>query len=424
MTTCETPEHSTKLTVFDLDFYTNLIETIQDGICLLKSGQLILVNQAFCDMLGQTKNELVGKAFKQIVDPEYVKVVDLTLRSMTDAKQSAQTLEMKLLHSNQRNIWAQGKIQLLVSKQNETFHVLSLRDITTQKYLIQELELSEQHFKKIVDKLPSIYYRTDSSGILTKISPHSCEIMGYEMDQLIGHPLSKFYVDPTQREATLAKILSHKGKPIEVESLLRKNDGSDIWVTTCAYARMDNAGTFLGIEGMSIDITDRKILEKDLRDMAIKDQLTQLVNRFGLHEHLSKSLLRAKRQSSQISILFIDIDKFKNINDSLGHQAGDRFLVEFSSRLDKSFRESDLIARVGGDEFVILLDDNTLANAITNLLNRLEENMREPFTIGDTKVNFAYSFGSATYPKHGMTASDLLNYADQQMYQEKKDKRC
>lgn len=413
-------QESTKSAIFDVDFYSNLIETIQDGVCVLSSGQIILANHAFCDILGQDREQIIGQEFTQHIVTEYLDLFDHTLHSSFDTEKPPHEIELEFQHSTKDHRWIQIKIKPLVSSQNEVFDVLTLRDITSRKRLIRELELSERYFKKIVDKLPSIYYRTDAAGILTKISAHSCEMMGYTMDELIGHPLASFYAEPEQRAETLAKILANLGKPIEVESLLRRKNGTTFWVATSAYARTDEAGDFLGIEGMSIDITERKNVETNLREIAIKDQLTLLMNRFGLQEHLDQSLLRAKRQDSQISIIFIDLDKFKYINDTFGHQAGDYYLIEFSRRLLRGFRESDLVARIGGDEFVILLDDNTLSESISKLLDRLQDIMQEPFVLCDQNVNFAYSFGNASYPKHGTTASDLLNYADQQMYQAKK----
>ncbi len=413
-------QYSTGSAIFDADFYADLIETIQDGVCVLKSGQLILVNQAFCEILGQQREQLIEREFNQFILTEYIELFEQTLHSAFDTEQPPQEIELEIQHSTMNNRWIQIKIKPLVSKQNLVFDVLTLRDITSRKSLVRELELSEQYFKKIIDKLPSIYYRTDASGVLTKISAHSCEMMGYDMDELIGQPLAKFYDDPQQRTKTLAKILANLGKPISVESLLRRKNGSTFWVATCAYARTDDAGEFLGIEGMSIDITERKNIECNLREIAIKDQLTSLMNRFGLQEHLEKSLLRAKRQHSHISIIFIDLDKFKGINDTFGHQAGDFYLAEFAQRLERSFRESDLVARIGGDEFVILLDDNTQSDSISKLLIRLQEIMQEPFMLNDENVSFAYSYGNATFPKHGTTASALLNYADQQMYLAKK----
>jgi len=412
-----------KSTIFDTDFYASLIETIQDGVCVLNSGQIIFANQTFCDILGQDCEQIIGLEFTQYIDTEYLDLFDHTLRSAFDAEKPPHEIELEIQHSTMHRRWVQIKIKPLVRKQKEIFDVLTLRDITSRKRLIRELELSERYFKKIVDKLPSIYYRTDAAGILTKISAHSCQMMGYTMDELIGHPLANFYAEPEQRSEALAKILANVGKPVEVESLLRRKNGTTFWVATSAYARTDEAGDFLGIEGMSVDITERKNVEMNLREIAVKDQLTLLMNRFGLQEHLDKSLLRAKRQHSQISIIFIDLDKFKYINDTFGHQAGDYYLIEFSRRLLRGFRESDLVARIGGDEFVILLDDNTLSESISKLLNRLQDIMQESFVLCDQNVTFAYSFGNATYPKHGTTASDLLNYADQQMYLAKKQSK-
>ncbi|MCW9000785.1 MAG: GGDEF domain-containing protein, partial [Kangiellaceae bacterium] len=126
------------------------------------------------------------------------------------------------------------------------------------------------------------------------------------------------------------------------------------------------------------------------------------------------------RQKNQVSIIYIDLDDFKLVNDLYGHQMGDKYLVASARSLQKSFRETDLCARVGGDEFVVLLDDNTLGDSIKGLLSRLNQVMSESLFLENTELSFKYSLGIATFPKHAASASELLNYADQQMYLSKK----
>lgn len=408
--------NASELDLFNIEFYMDLVETIQEGICVVKMGQIVLTNSAFCAILNTNKEDIIGQTFDEYVNPADLELFESLLLSPALNNTLSEKIELQILRLQQSPIWVSIKVRPLISNSREVFDIITVSDISSQRYLMAELESSEQYFRNIVDKLPSIFYRTDSAGILSKISQHSCEIMGYSMKELIGNPLADFYADPSQRAETIAKILANLGKPIKIQSELRRKDGSTIWVTTSAYARVDSEGGFLGIDGMSIDITAQKNLEKDLREMAIRDQLTKLMNRFGLQEHLDKSLRRAKRQRNQVSIIFFDLDRFKLINDNFGHQAGDQYLVEFSKRLVNSFRESDLVSRIGGDEFVVLLDDDTKNDSIKMLLDRLQENMSRPFSLCEQAVELNYSFGISSFPKHGSSASDLLNHADQQMY--------
>ena len=404
---------------FDQEFYAATIETIQDGVFVVKDGAFVLVNQAFANMVGHDKSQIIDKPFTQFIAPEYEQLVLERYQQRISGEQPPSEYEFEILHSNGDRIAVQLKVNAFKSKDGSNYSVCSLRNISPLKKLVNKLQASEAEMRQIIVNMPGIFYRTNSSGQITMASPYSIEILGYDEEEVIGKPLSQFYADPNQRAEALTKIMQGEGKPVEVESLLRKRDGSTIWVSTSAYARFDETGQFIGVEGISRNITERKKLESELRDMAVKDQLTGLLNRFGLHEHLEQALNRARRKHSFVSIIYIDLDDFKLVNDRYGHLAGDEYLVEFSRRLNKSFRESDLVSRVGGDEFVVLLDENTMSESIENLLSRLCRIMSEPKVIGEDEILMQYSYGVASFPKHGTDASELLNYADQEMYQSK-----
>ncbi|WP_196138781.1 GGDEF domain-containing protein [Aliikangiella sp. G2MR2-5] len=405
---------------FDEEFYATTIETIQDGVFVVKRDKFVLVNQAFLNILGRRRSEVMGSQFQDYVASEYVELVQERYRARLRGENPPNEYEIEILNAKGERLVVQLKVNVFTATDGDECVVCSLRDITLQQMLLNRLKQSESEFRKIIENMPGIFYRTDANGLITMASPYSADILGYDEKEVIGQPLSQFYSEPHQRAEALTKIMQGGGKPVEVESMLRKRDGSTIWVATSAFARYDKDGCFDGVEGISRNITDRKNLEAELREMAVRDQLTGLMNRFGLHEHLETALSRAKRKHNQVSIVYLDLDDFKQVNDQFGHIAGDNYLVEFAKRLIKSFRESDIVARIGGDEFLILLDENTLIDSIDSFLSRLKRIMSEPYHQESQLMEFKYSLGIATFPKHGSDASELLNYADQQMYCSKK----
>ena len=413
-------EESKATVEFNRELYAATIETIQDGVFVLKDEKFVLVNQAFVDMLGTTKSNILGHLFLDWIAPESKELLRSRNLSRLNEDSVPSEYEFGVLNAVGERLTVQLKSNAFKASDGCVYVVSSIRDITLQKKLTEQVRASEKELRQIIVNMPGIFYRTDAVGTVIMASPYSIEILGYDEHEVIGQPLAQFYAEPHQRTEVLTKILQGQGKPVEVESLLRRRDGSTIWVATSAFARFDKNGSFTGVEGISRNITDRKNLEAKLRDMAVKDQLTSLLNRFGLQEHLEAALNRAKRQHNHVSIIYIDLDDFKSVNDLYGHQMGDKYLVEFAQSLQKSFRETDLCARIGGDEFVILLDDNTVGDSIKGLLSRLNRLMNRPLFIENTELNFEYSLGIATFPKHAATASELLNYADQQMYLSKK----
>lgn len=401
---------------FDAEFYAASIEAIQDGVFVVRDGHFVLANQAFSDLLALPKDKILGQSITQFVVQDYVETVASRYKARMQGETPPDSYQIEINRGDGQVRLVKLKAKVFAAKDGQTYEVVSVRDVTERDRLLAKLEHSEKDFKQIIDNLPGIFYRTDELGKLTKASPYAFKLLGYQANEAIGMSIADFYAEPHMRESVLAKILAAKGEPVEIETLMRCKEGAMVWVNTRAYARYNKAGDFIGVEGISLDITNRKKLENELREKAIKDPLTQLLNRYGLQEHLDKSLSRAKRNQSQIAMLYIDIDEFKQVNDRLGHMAGDSYLVEFSRRLFKNFRESDVIARIGGDEFVVILESSDHISSINEFLLRMAKIMEPEFLIEHVPLSFKYSSGLALYPDNGVSAKELLSYADQQMY--------
>ena len=167
------------------------------------------------------------------------------------------------------------------------------------------------------------------------------------------------------------------------------------------------------------DITERKETEAKIEHLAHHDILTGLLNRFSLEDRLEQSLVMAKRSGHQVAVLFIDLDRFKSINDTLGHHAGDRLLIKVAERLKHLIRDSDIVARIGGDEFIIALTDVTDVSGIANVAETIQEVITQPYNVDGVELKTSPSIGISIYPSDGCDAVELLKAADVAMYHAK-----
>lgn len=211
---------------------------------------------------------------------------------------------------------------------------------------------------------------------------------------------------------------------LETEYRLRKRDGTYCWISSKSMViEKDSANRPLRIIGTHTDITSEKNIQENLRQLASYDPLTKLANRTLFIDTVTRSIAQARRTSCRHAILFLDLDRFKHINDSLGHSAGDQLLIKVSNGLSTIFRDDDVIARLGGDEFTILLKDVTGTHQVTETAKRILEILNKPFDILGHQVVISASIGIVLYPDNGTTPEDLLKKADTAMYQAKRSGR-
>lgn len=192
------------------------------------------------------------------------------------------------------------------------------------------------------------------------------------------------------------------------------------WIQKVAKPVADASGVIVKVYGKLIDVTDQKTLEHQLRKMAYFDDLTDLPNRKMLDRHIKKALARSKRHGHPFAMMFLDLDDFKVINDELGHEIGDLYLVEITKRLDDCVREEDLIARFGGDEFIVVFEE-TEQQEIEVIATRILDSLQSPVFIKEHELKVSASIGVSLYPEHGETKEALIRRADQAMYAAKHD---
>src|SRR5215211_738766 len=299
-----------------------------------------------------------------------------------------------------------------------------------------ELHRAQTKYRALVEQIPAIVYidAADEDMSTIYVSPQIEQILGYTPQQYIGDPqLWEKMLHPDDRQEAKATYLRGRaaGGSFVFEYRLVAKNGRTVWFRDSAIVLPDEQGRPESIQGVMLDITDRKVAEERIAFLAYHDKLTGLPNRTMFDELLSLALSRAKRHDLGVVVVTVDIDDFKLVNDSLGHPAGDDLLTQFAHRLGDATRETDLIARPGGDEFLLLLADlertppiegapDALPVAAESIALRIQEALRRPFTVQGTELYVTASLGISTYPDDASDATMLLKNAETAMFRSKR----
>jgi diguanylate cyclase (GGDEF)-like protein/PAS domain S-box-containing protein len=312
----------------------------------------------------------------------------------------------ELKHSRTKTERYAAKIQL----RNQEL----LDEISERRRAEEALRESEEKFRRIFDNVYDIYYRTDAQGIITEISP-SVRRFGYTPEELTGTQVLDIYQNPEERSALL-KVLFESGVVIDYEVHLKSGDGVVRTSSVSTHLLRGPHGEFAGVEGSLRDITDRKQAENQVKYLAYHDALTGLPNRTLLSDRLAMALAQRRRDRQSLAVIFLDLDRFKLINDTVGHAAGDEALQRIAERLTSAVREGDTVARLGGDEFTVLLPVISGLVDASEVAERILERLTRPLALAGHEFHLSASLGIALYPADGDDAESLLRNADTAMY--------
>ncbi len=373
-------------------------------------------NRAYAESTGHTVQSIVGKPLIDVIgakaDAEIASQVACVVRGEKVQYERELTLPDGTLRQIEVSLvphFNPGGVQLGA--------FVLMTDITRHHQIEAALRESEARFAKLaVATREGIVFH--QNGIVTDVNEAALKLLGFELAEVIGRSIFD-YVAPESRELASQHLRQgHKGF---YEGAVLHKDGHQIPVELSGRS-MTRDGNTVSITAMR-NITERKEAEARIRFMAHHDLLTGLANRVMLQERLEGLLALARRHQNHLAVLFLDLDHFKNVNDSLGHHAGDVLLKEVANRIQAAVRDADVVARQGGDEFIVVLAGLEEPEAAAAVAVKLLVQVAEPVTIDGHVVSVAPSIGISIFPADGGSADELIRHADSAMYLSKQSGR-
>jgi diguanylate cyclase (GGDEF)-like protein/PAS domain S-box-containing protein len=287
----------------------------------------------------------------------------------------------------------------------------------------EAMRSSERRYRLLFERNLAGLFRTTLDGRILDCNSAFARILGYpSRDDVLKVSALELYAEPSDRDSFLAR-LAHQRVLVNFELCLKRRDGAPVWVLANETLLEPEAGGEAVMEGSLIDITDRKRAEQQRWHQANHDALTDLPNRVLFNDRLSLAILHAQRRHHSLAVMFLDLDHFKRVNDTLGHSAGDELLVKTADRLRRCVRPDDTVARVGGDEFLLLLNGIEQEADAATTARKILQVVSEPFVIQARELFVEASIGIGLYPGDGDDAEMLVANVDTAMYRAKETGR-
>lgn len=395
--------------------YSTIVDLLPDALILRREddGRILHANPTFLEWNDLDEDEALGASLEDIAfdfDPDERERYRTRLESEGEVRD----------HTFHVRIDDDPRVHLVSSRMidyEDTEAVLSIaKDITERERTRRELEQSERRYRQLFERNVAGTFVTDLDGTVVDCNDAFAEMLGYaSAEDARGTDIGQHYAEEEDRSEHLSR-LRELGTLADNELRLVSRDGDEIWVLENSFLVARNGEDTLNM-GTVAEITDRKLLEKRLDRMAHRDSLTGLANRRLLREQADRALAAADRHGNRVGLIFVDLTRFKRVNDSLGHRAGDEVLSRVGRRLEEGHREADVTARLGGDEFAVLLTGLEEPPDAVEAARRLDGCLEQPFEVDGQSVRIQASFGIALYPDHASTFRELLTRADRAMYE-------
>jgi len=397
--------------------YRMMVEAMNEGvITLAPDGTILYCNLCFAEMLKLPLERVPGLRLQSFLAPQHCAIVERMLHG-----DELHKTEIVLRDARNDNLTILLSPKLLQTKGCAPIIYMVAMDLTAQKRTESALREAEEKYRTIFENAVEGIFQIDLNGRYLNINPAMVRIFRHTQSETLlshlndaAHPL---FVNPLRRKEFLP-ALRERGEITNYESQIYGLHHEQLWINETIRAVLDKDGQVRFYEGSAEDISERKHYETKLMYQANYDALTGLANRSLLLDRLQHAIAAAERYRHQVTVIFIDLDQFKFINDSLGHHTGDNLLKIIAARLKACVRENDTVARHGGDEFVIAIDHSTDA-VIASLIPKILTSISQAVTVDGNELLVTASIGVSVYPFDGNNADTLLKNADAAMYRAK-----
>ena len=410
--------------------FHSLYGSIACGVLVLSaSGVIIQANPAGERIIGLTTDDMRGKTPDELWraygdDGSELSSIDRVGPLVLRSRQPVHGLMNKIVLPNGRERWLLIDAIPVMGPDGQALQVVaSFLDITDRKQVEEALRESEERFRAVFNRAAVGIARIDLAGRIIEANPALRSMLGYSTDELTHNPLANFVHPDHVRDGRLPQLTElSEGNRQELQQELRyvHKLGGLVWCNSIASLVRGRSNEPLFLIVMTEDITARKKQEVALEHQALHDGLTDLPNRTLLFDRLRQAILVSKREHHPLALLIMDLDRFKEINDTFGHHGGDEVLRQVAGRLKGQLRESDTVARLGGDEFAIILPGIVDEAAAGLTASRILQALQEPLMIEGEPLEIRASIGIVLFPRHAEDADTLLRRGDAAMYEAKR----
>lgn len=380
-------------------------------------GVILSANDQFCRISKYDRSELIGQDHRLLNSGHHSKDF---FKQMWETIGSGQIWRGEICNRAKDGslYWVDTTIVPFVNQAGKIYQYVSIRsDITVRKRMVEEVLKSEAKYRIIAENTSDIISMINADGDFLYLSPSHKTLWEHDIpDEQIQNLLEWIAEDDREIMGYAIGYTFSTGKGFMAECRIKTSRETPIWTETKINPIFDEAGNVSSLILVTRDITDRKQSEERIHHLAYHDPLTDLPNRRMYVQQLTKEIMQGKRFQSNMAVLFLDMDKFKDINDSYGHDVGDMLLVEAARRLQTCVQSGDIVARLGGDEFTILLSQLNDVKQAESVAEMIQNQLQKPFDLNGHVITLSCSIGIALFPQDGDTAEDLLKRADTALY--------
>ncbi|KQV81080.1 diguanylate cyclase [Massilia sp. Root351] len=372
---------------------------------------VLQMNLVGADLLGLPRNNPARVKFRHFVAPRFMADFDAFVQSALNTS-AVQRCDLQMTRGRPGEQGYPVTLRASADGSGQAFRVV----LELAEGKLAALEHSEERFRRIVHSADEGIWEIDAQSRTSFVNPKMASMLGYAIEDMVDRPLMAFMDD--EGRAILERNIAQRQQGLRErhEFKFLRSDGAPLWATLATNPIFDAEGGYLGALALVTDISERKQSSDLIWQQANFDALTALPNRHMFQDRLGQEIKKARREGMQLALLFIDLDQFKQVNDSLGHDKGDALLVQAAARIAGCVRASDTLARLGGDEFTVILAGLEQLASVERVAQEIVRALGEPFELdGDSGVVSA-SVGIACYPADAQAPQELLKHADQAMY--------
>ncbi|NOQ16604.1 MAG: EAL domain-containing protein [Methyloprofundus sp.] len=403
--------------------YRTIFNDAPLGIAVIDSltGQIYEVNPSYEKTVGRSEEELKTINWMKITHPDDVQEDLDNLALMNSGKTSGFAMNKRYIQPDGTIVWINMTIApLAVEDTSKPHHLCMIEDITKRKAAETKLKLAETVYQNTTQAITV----TDADSLVVAVNPAFTDLTGYSSADVLGKPHKIFSSAPSSASlyAKMWKSIDATGQ-WQGEFWNKKKDGTEYAESLTINSIYDEKGNLSQRVALFSDITNKKLADEKIWKQANFDALTNLPNRHLFGDRLAHEIKAAQRTKKSLALFFIDLDHFKEVNDTFGHDKGDLLLVEAAQRIQRCVRESDTISRLGGDEFTVILTELESPLRVERIAEGLLHSLSLPFALGLEEVYISASLGIAFYPDDTDNTSELVRNADQAMYIAKENGR-